>query len=153
MELFGKLAEQKRLLAQGVSTALMEKGEVEVGIVWDFNALAWRDAVGKDKFDVLIPADGSVTSGYTTTINAFAKRPNIAKLVREFVFSDEGQILFAKGYARPIRIEQLTLPPEIAAKMLPNEQYAKAKPIDPLIWTDAAKALAKQWQEQVASKM
>ncbi len=153
MELFGKLAGQKRLLAQGVTTALMEKGEVEVGIVWDFNALNWRDTVGKDKFDVIIPADGSVTSGYTTTINAFAKRPNIAKLVREFVFSDEGQILFAKGYARPIRIEQLTLPPEIAAKMLPNEQYAKAKPIDPLIWTDAAKDLAKQWQEQVASKM
>ena len=153
IDFYGKLAEQKRLLAINANTALMEKGEIQVAIVWDFNALAWRDTAGKDKWDVVIPADGSVTSGYTTTINAFAKRPNIAKLTREFAFSDEGQIMFAKGYARPIRIEQLTLPADVAAKMLPNDQYAKAKPINPELWTEAAKSLAKLWQEQVASKM
>ena len=153
IEFFGKLAEQGRLLPVNASVANMEKGEVQVSLVWDFNALAWRDIVGKDKFDVVIPADGSVTSGYTITINAYAKRPNIAKLTREFAFSEEGQIIFAKGYARPILIDQITLPPEALEKVLPSEQYAKARPINAVLWADAAKQLTKMWQEQVAPKM
>ena len=153
MDFFGKLATQKRLLPVNASVPLMEKGEVQVAVVWDFNALAWRDIAGKEKWDVVIPSDGSVTSGYTTTINAYAKRPNIAKLVREFAFSDEGQIIFAQGYARPILIDQIKLPADAAAKMLPADQYAKARPIDASTWPDAAKALTKMWQEAVASQM
>ncbi|HVJ33198.1 MAG TPA: extracellular solute-binding protein [Terriglobia bacterium] len=153
IDLFAKLAAQKRLLPINVNVALMEKGEVQVGIVWDFNALSWRDTVGRDKWDVIIPADGSVTSGYTTVINPYAKHPALAKLTREFVFSDEGQIAFANGYARPIRIDQITLPAETAAKVLPSSQYAKARPIQAELWTNAAKGLAKLWQEQVASKL
>jgi len=153
MDLFAKLAEQKRLLTIGANPANMEKGEIEVGIIWDFNALAYRNKVGKDKFDVVIPSDGSVTSGYTTTINAYAARPNMAKLVREYMFSDEGQINFAKGFARPILIDYITLPPEVAENVLPKEQYAKARPVNAAPWMDAAKQLSKMWQEQVMSKM
>ncbi len=153
MDFFAKLAGQKRLLPVNANVALMEKGEVEVGIVWDFNALAWRDIAGKDKWSVVIPSDGSVTSGYTTTINAFTQRPNIAKLVREFAFSEEGQIIFAKGYARPILIDQIKLPADAAAKMLPADQYAKARPINAATWPDSAKTLTRMWQESVASQM
>jgi putative spermidine/putrescine transport system substrate-binding protein len=153
MDFFGKLAGQKRLLPVNANVPLMEKGEIQVAVVWDFNALAWRDIAGKEKWDVVIPSDGSVTSGYTTTINAYAKRPNIAKLVREFAFSDEGQIIFAQGYARPILIDQIKLPADAAAKMLPADQYAKARPIDAATWPDAAKTLTKMWQEAVASQM
>jgi putative spermidine/putrescine transport system substrate-binding protein len=131
----------------------MEKGEIEVGIVWDFNALNYRNLVGKDKFDVLIPSDGSVTSGYTTTINAYAKRPNIAKMVREHIFSEEGQITFARGFARPILIDSITLPADVAENVLPAEQYAKARPVNAALWMDTAKMLGRQWQEQVLSKM
>src|SRR5262245_31642858 len=153
IDLFAKLAEQKRLLTIGANPGNMEKGEVEVGIVWDFNALNYRNVVGKDKFDVLIPADGSVTSGYTTTINAYSARPNIAKLVREFAFSDEGQINFARGYARPILIDSISLPADVAENVLPKEQYAKARPVNAPMWMDAAKELSRMWQEQVLSKM
>ena len=134
MDFYAKLAEQKRLLPINVFPANMEKGEVQVGIVWDFNALSYRDIAGKDKWDVVIPSDGSATGGYTTTINAYALRPNIAKLVREYAFTDAGQIAFARGYARPIRIDQIKLPDDAAAKMLPSAQYAKAKLINGEVW-------------------
>jgi putative spermidine/putrescine transport system substrate-binding protein len=153
MDLFAKLAEQKRLLTIGANPGNMEKGEIEVGIIWDFNALNYRNAVGKDKFDVVIPADGSVTSGYTTTINAYARHPAIAKLTREYIFSEEGQINFAKGFARPILIDSIALPPELTDNVLPKEQYAKARPVNAVLWMDAAKQLSKLWQEQVISKM
>jgi putative spermidine/putrescine transport system substrate-binding protein len=153
IDFYAKLADQKRLLPINVFPATMEKGEVQVAIVWDFNALAYRDIAGKDKWDVVIPSDGSATGGYTTTINAYAKRPNIAKLVREFAFSDEGQIDFARGYARPIRIDQIKLPDDAAAKMLPSSEYAKARLIDGTAWTAAAGTLIKSWQENVAPKL
>lgn len=153
IDFFAKLAEQKRLLPINVFPSNMEKGEVQVGIVFDFNALSYRDIAGKEKWDVLIPADGSATGGYTTTINAYALRPNIAKLVREYAFTDDGQIAFARGYARPIRIDQIKLPDDAAAKMLPSAEYAKAKLIDGAAWTKSASTLVKLWQEDVASKM
>jgi putative spermidine/putrescine transport system substrate-binding protein len=101
----------------------------------------------------VIPADGSATGGYTTTISAYALRPNIAKLVREYAFSDAGQIAFARGYARPIRIDQITLPDDAKAKMLPSEEYAKARLINGEAWTAAAPKLIQMWQEDVASKL
>lgn len=51
-----------------------------------------------------------VISGYTTIINKYAKNPNAAKLAREYIFSDVGQINLARGYARPIRAQHITLP-------------------------------------------
>jgi len=153
MDIFAKLAEQKRLLTIGSNPANMEKGEIEVGIIWDFNALNYRNIVGKDKFDVWIPSDGSVTSGYTTTINAYAPHPNIAKMTREFIFSEEGQLNFAKGFARPILIDHIKIPAELADYVLPSEQYAKARPVNAVLWMDSAKQLARMWQDQVMSKM
>ncbi|HVZ02131.1 MAG TPA: extracellular solute-binding protein [Dongiaceae bacterium] len=153
MQFFAKLAQQKRLLPINVNAALMEKGEVEVGVIWDFNALAYRDKVGKDKWDVVIPSDGSITSGYSTVINPYSKHQAIAKLVREYAFSEAGQIAYAKGYARPILIDQLKLPEDVAAKLLPSAQYAKARPINAAIWPDAAKQLTKMWHEEVAPQL
>lgn len=69
-----------------VSIANLKKGEVEAGLVWDFNGLGYRDKVGKDRYEVLTPVDGSVISGYTTIINKYAKHPNAAKLARELYF-------------------------------------------------------------------
>ena len=74
-------------------------------------------------------------------------------MVREYIFTEEGQINFAKGFARPILIDHITLPPEVAENVLPTEQYAKARPVNAKLWMDAAKPWSQMWQEQVLSKM
>lgn len=154
LEFFAEIAKQKRLSLSNPTIQTLEKGEVEVGIVWDFNGLSYRDQIDPSRFEVLIPSDGSVISGYTTIINKYAKNPNAAKLAREYIFSDAGQINLAKGNARPIRAEHLTLPAEVQAKLLPNEQYAKVQPIkDAKAWEATSKALPQQWQEQVIIEM
>ena len=154
LEFFAEIAKQKRLSLANPTIQTLEKGEVEVGIVWDFNGLSYRDQIDPSRFEVLIPSDGSVISGYTTIINKYAKNPNAAKLAREYIFSDAGQINLAKGNARPIRAEHLTLPAEVQAKLLPNEQYAKVQPIkDAKAWEATSKALPQQWQEQVIIEM
>ncbi|MBP8185660.1 MAG: extracellular solute-binding protein [Pseudomonas sp.] len=154
LDLFAELAKQGRLGLSNPNIQTLEKGEVEVGIVWDFNGLNYREQIDPSRFEVLIPSDGSVISGYTTVINKYAKHPNAAKLAREYIFSDAGQINLAKGNARPIRAEHLTLPAEVQAKLLPNAQYAKVQPIkDAKVWEATAKALPQLWQEHVIINM
>ena len=44
----------------------------------------------------------------------------------------------------------MQLPDDVKAKMLPKEQYAKARPIqDFKAWEEAAKTLGAKWQEEV----
>lgn len=148
-QLFAELARQGRLALADPSIANLEKGEIEVALLWDFTALSYRDKVGASQFTVVIPADGSVTAGYTTVINKYAKHPNAARLTREFIFSDAGQINLARGYARPIRGD-VVLPKDVKDKLLPAAQYVKVRPIrDADAWDVTTKLIPRQWQEQV----
>lgn len=109
--------------------------------------------MGADKFSVAIPKEGSVVSGYATIINKYAPHPNAAKLAREYILSDEGQINLAKGYARPIR-DSVQLPEEVAAKLLSAEAYTNVKPVnDYKVWEETAKTLPQLWQERVLVHM
>ncbi|RRV07996.1 extracellular solute-binding protein [Pseudomonas sp. v388] len=155
LQLFTELAQQKRLSLANPTIQTIEKGEVEVGVVWDFNGLSYKAKMAKpDDYVVLIPSDGSVISGYTTIINKYARHPNAAKLTREYIFSDAGQINLAKGNARPIRAEHIKLPEEVQAKLLPNEQYKNVTPIkNPDAWEKTSKALPQKWNEQVIIEM
>jgi len=154
LDFFAKLAKEGRLGLTNPAIANIEKGEVQVGVVWDFNGLNYRDKINKDRFEVLIPSDGSVISGYTTIINKYARHPNAAKLAREYIFSDAGQINLARGYARPIRAQHITLPDDVKAKLLPQEQYKNAHPIaDAEAWDKTVKALPRLWQENVIINM
>ncbi|MDR3438332.1 extracellular solute-binding protein [Telmatospirillum sp.] len=149
LQLFSDLARQKRLSLNDPNIANLEKGEVEVGVLWDFNALNYRDKIDPARFSVVIPSDGSVIAGYTTIINKYARHPNAAKLVREFILSDDGQILLARGYARPIR-SSVALPADVRAKLLPDADYGSVRPIkDFEAWEGMSKRLPRLWQEQV----
>lgn len=154
LQLFTKLAQQKRLSLADPTLEALKKGEIEVGVLWDFNALSYRDHIDPDRFEVRIPSDGSVISGYSTIINKHAKNPNAAKLAREFIFSDAGQLNLARGHARPIRAEHVELPVDVQAKLLPNQQYGAAQPIkNAAAWESTLSKLSGMWQEQVIIEM
>ena len=112
------------------SVARLEKGEIEVAVLWDYNSLGYRSQIMENNanahFDVSVPSDGAIQSGYCTIINAYTKRPYAAALAREYILSDEGQINLAKGYARPIR-DDVKLPDDVKSMLLPDEQYENAR--------------------------
>lgn len=153
LDYFKKLAEQGRLDKGELSLARLEKGEIAVALLWDYNALGYREQFLKNNananFEVNIPSDGSIQSGYCTVINAYTKHPYAAALTREYILSDEGQINLAKGYAKPIR-SNVVLPVEVKAKMIPDDQYAKARMVeDYAAWEKTAKDLGTRWQEDI----
>ena len=152
LDFFAKLAKQGRLVVNKNDLASVEKGEVQVTLIWDFNALGFKEKIDKERFDVCIPEEGSVRTGYSTIINKYALHPYAAMLTREYIFSDEGQINLAKGFAKPVR-EDVKLPDDVKAKLLPNDQYKNVSSIDDVTWGKTVKTLPQLWQEQVLANI
>lgn len=153
LDAFAKLAKDGRLNTSNPQVANLENGEIEVAVVWDFNAMGYRDQIQKDRFAVTIPTDGAVTSGYASVINKYAKNPYAAMLAREIMLSDAGQNYLALGYARPIR-EDVVLSDEAKAHILDASQYTNTYKIaDQTAWASTVEQLPTLWQEQVSVYM
>lgn len=111
-------------LRQGVvlNVASIQKGECPISLVYDFDGFAKRDATGLP-LQVIIPKDGTVGMLFAQYISAVAPHPSAGKGALDFLFSDEGQTLLAKGYAHPTR--DIELPADVVAKALPAASYEK----------------------------
>ena len=100
---------------------------------------------------MIIPKDGTVGMLFAEFISAVAPHPNAAKLANDFLFSDEGQVLLAAGYAHPAR--KVTLPPDVAAKMLPESAYAKLHfPTNLTAFSAAIRKIVEGWNAVVEGK-
>jgi putative spermidine/putrescine transport system substrate-binding protein len=129
-------------------------GETPVTIEWDYLSLANRDKLaGNPEIEVLIPKTGVIAGPYAGGISAYAPHPYAARLWWEFVMSDEGQNLYLKGYAHPIRFNDMVkrgvVPQAMLDKLPPAENYAKATflTIDQL--TASNKYITENWRKVV----
>ncbi|MGW4424195.1 ABC transporter substrate-binding protein [Streptosporangium sp. NPDC004631] len=146
VEFFGRLKKAGNLAAtQGAASAVVD---------WDYhNAERAAHEAGGDKpgWKVAIPGENVLSAYYVQAISKNAPHPAAARLWQEFIFSDRGQNLFLKGYARPVRMEALqmrgTLDRELAAKLPATD----AKPVILTIpETDTAKTyLKREWGAKV----
>lgn len=113
------------------SSGTFATGETPIIIQWDYLALTDRDQfAGNPPVEIVIPASGVFAGVYLQAISAYAPHPNAAKLWMEFLYSDEGQLIWLKGYCHPIRYNDLVargvIPADLAAALPPEELYAKA---------------------------
>jgi putative spermidine/putrescine transport system substrate-binding protein len=139
-------------LRKGVvlNVASVQKGECPISLVYDFDGFAKRDATGLP-LKVIIPKDGTVGMLFAEYISAVAPHPNAAKLANDFLFSDEGQIMLTVGYAHPAR--KVTLPHDVAAKMLPESAYAKLHfPSSLAAFSAAVKNIVDGWNKVVGAQ-
>ena len=154
LEYFRKIAEQGRLDLGEFSMARIEKGEVGVAFLWDYNALGYRDQFIENNpsadFEANVPSEASIQSGYCTILNKYSRRPHAAAIAREYILSDEGQINLAKGYAKPVR--DVEIPTDLKAKLIDDSQYANARMVtDQAAWEETAKTIGTKWQEEVVA--
>jgi putative spermidine/putrescine transport system substrate-binding protein len=138
--------------------APLAQGATPVVIRWDYNALADRDTLkGNPPVDVVVPKTGIVAGVYVQAISAYAPHPAAAKLWMEYLYSDEGQLGWLKGYCHPIRFNDLAskgkIPADLLAKLPPAESYAKAV-FPTLAEQSAAKeVITKQWDAVVGANV
>lgn len=138
--------------------ASFAQGATPIIIRWDYNALADRDTLkGNPKVQVVVPKSGIVAGVYVQAISAYAPHPNAAKLWMEYLYSDEGQLAWLKGYCHPIRFNDLVAKNKVPKALLdalpPADSYAKAV-FPTLGQQDAAKeVITKQWDAVVGASV
>src|SRR5262245_50103223 len=100
LDFFKKLNDAGNFVPVIAKPATIAKGETPIAIRWDYNALANRDSTaGNPEIAVVVPKSGILAGVYVQAISAFAPHPNAAKLWMEYLYSDEGQLIWLKGYA------------------------------------------------------
>lgn len=125
------------------------QGETPITIRWTYNALTNRDeaaAAGGPEIEVVVPKSGRFAGVYVQAISAFAPHKESAKLWEEFLYSDEGQNIWLKGYCHPIRYQDLVdnnkVPAEALAK-LPDVEGAVFPSLEQL--NKATELIKTQW--------
>ncbi|HQR25703.1 MAG TPA: ABC transporter substrate-binding protein [Nocardioides sp.] len=116
VDFFDQLNKKGNFLPVDPTSATIESGQTPVVIDWDY--LGAAEAKNVDTWKMIIPEEAVVAGYYFQAINADAPHPAAARLWQEFLFSDEGQNLWLKGGARPIR----------------GEAMAQAGTIDKALW-------------------
>jgi putative spermidine/putrescine transport system substrate-binding protein len=106
-------------------------GQTPIVIDWDYLNLGYRKLYPAANWRTVVPSDGVYGSFYCQAINASAPHPNAARLWMEYLFSDQGQLLWLKGYSHPARFQDLAKRKKIPSallKALPSAKlYAKVR--------------------------
>jgi putative spermidine/putrescine transport system substrate-binding protein len=155
IDFFAKLKSSGNYIPVGTTSATVASGQTPISIDWDYNNLAYIKEFPAARWAVSIPSDGVYGGYYAQAINAAPPHPWAARLWEEFLYSDQGQILFLKGFAHPARFNDLAtrkvLPKSLLNALPSPALYAKVK-FASLGQQTAAKALiASQWPAKVGS--
>ena len=112
------------------------KGEIPIWIGYENDGLKAKhnDGMG-DACEVVIPKEASVAAPYAISLVKGGPNPNAGKLWLNFIMSDAGQQLFAKGFVRPA-VPDVKLPDDVASKL---PAAAQIRPLD-VIKASAKKA-------------
>jgi putative spermidine/putrescine transport system substrate-binding protein len=157
LEFFKQLNDAGNFVPIIATAATVAAGETPITIRWTYNALANRDSTassGGPAIEVVVPASGRFAGVYVQGISAYAPHPNAAKLWMEFLYSDEGQNIWLKGYCHPIRYPDL-----VAKNAVPADQLAKLPDVEGAVFPtiaqlDTARTLiTEQWDTVVGANV
>ncbi|MCQ3936262.1 MAG: ABC transporter substrate-binding protein [Chloroflexi bacterium] len=142
LEFFKQLNEAGNFVPIDGDSRTVGIGETPILIDWSYNSIANDvNLAGNPDLETIVPSAGRLAGVYVQAISAYAPHPNAAKLWMEYLYSDEGQIGYAKGFCHPIRFEAMskagTLPAEVA-EQLPSTEGAYFPTIEEI---NAAKAI------------
>lgn len=155
IDFFAELKKSGNLIPVAVSPANIANGQTPITIDWDYLQIGYGDEF-KDRlsWDVQVPEGAAFGNFYVQAINADAPNPFAARLWQEFLYSDEGQLLWLEGYAHPVRFDDMVkrgvIPQKLLDKLPPAEAYENVE-FPTQKQTDAATArLNEEWGPKVA---
>jgi putative spermidine/putrescine transport system substrate-binding protein len=150
LNFFVKLKDAGNFVPVDPTPATIESGQTPVVIDWDYLNAAETKKIPTWK--VFVPPNALVGGYYFQAINKDGPHPAAARLWQEFLYSDEGQNLFLKGLARPVRADAMEKAGTVDANLL------KALPSvtgTPVVATDAqskkmAEYLGANWSKVIS---
>ena len=153
LDFFKKLNDQGNFVPVIAKTATVASGETPIRITWTYNGLGDKDSLkGNPPVEVAVPTSGRFGGMYVQAVSAFAPHPNAARLWMEYLYSDEGQLIWLKGYCNPIRYDAMNaagkIPADLAAK-LPDTKGAALPTLDQI--TAATTKITAGWPTTVGA--
>jgi len=154
IDFFANLKEIGNFISIDATPGSVAKGETPITIDWDYLQLAYnKEFAGQITWVVSVPTDGVFGNYYTQAINATAPHPFAARLWEEFLYSDEGQLLWLKGYSHPVRFQDLSdrgvIPQELLDALPPASSYSSVQFPNADQTANATKIIADQWGQKV----
>jgi len=152
VDFFSKLKKAGNFLPIDPNPASIESGQTPVVIDWDYlNVAQGAKLKGKMDWKTVVPANAVLGSYYVQAVNKDAPHPAAARLWEEFLYSDEGQNLWLKGSARPVRADAMQKAGTIDATAFAALPKVEGTPVF-LTDTQTTKAkdyLAANWQKAI----
>jgi putative spermidine/putrescine transport system substrate-binding protein len=149
VDFFSELKAAGNFLTVDPDSTTIEQGTTPVVIDWDY--LGAAAAANVETWKTVVPEEAVVAGYYFQAINADAPHPAAARLWQEFLYSDEGQNLWLKGGARPVRGDAMA-----EAGTIDEELWGALPEVagDPVIPTDeqtvtAGEYLAANWSKAI----
>ncbi|MEU8234897.1 ABC transporter substrate-binding protein [Actinoplanes sp. NPDC048967] len=143
VDFFGKLKKAGNFLPVDPTPATVESGQTPVVIDWDYlNVAQGAKLSGKIQWKTVVPAGAVLGSYYVQAISKDAPHPAAARLWEEFLYSDEGQNLWLKGGARPVRADAM-----VKAGTIDATAFAALPKVEgtPVFQTEAQTTKAKEY--------
>ena len=154
LDFFKQLTQNGNLLPLIADSGPIAKGETPITFQWSWNAYANKDNFKSNpNIEIVYPTDVNWGGYYYQAVSAFAPHPAAARLWEEYLYSDEGQLTWIKGYCAPARLADMNtrnvVPSDLKAK-LPDPKLLAASTVpsgDQL--TKARAAVKDQWDSVV----
>jgi putative spermidine/putrescine transport system substrate-binding protein len=131
IDYFAKLKSIGNYIPVQTTPQTVASGQTPISLDWDYNNLAYVKEFPAAKWKVTVPSDGVYGGYYCQAVSATAPHPYAARLWQEFLYSDQGQILWLKGFAHPARFTDLAgrkvIPKPLLAALPSAAIYNKVK--------------------------
>jgi putative spermidine/putrescine transport system substrate-binding protein len=155
IDFFAQLKSVGNFIPVQATPQTIASGQTPITIDWDYLNLAYGKNFPAAKIRTVVPSDAVYGAYYCQAVNATAPHPWAARLWQEFLYSDQGQLLWLKGYAHPALFTDLVgrkVVPKAMLDALPSaDLYAKVKFASVGQLTRARAAIASDWPKKVGS--
>ncbi len=155
IDFFAKLKDAGNFLPVQATPQTIASGQTPITIDWDYLNLAYVKEFPSAKIKVSIPKLGTYGAHYCQSINATAPHPWAARLWQEFLYSDQGQLLWLKGYSHPALFQDLAarkvIPKALLTALPAATNYAGVKFANRKQIADARARITSEWPAKVGS--
>jgi putative spermidine/putrescine transport system substrate-binding protein len=149
VEFFANLKKAGNFIPVQATSATVKNGSTPVVFDWDYLSAPAKAQV--PTWMVFVPKEAVLGGYYNQAVNADAPHPAAARLWQEFLYSDEGQNLWLKGGARPVRMDAMTKAGTIDAAAAAALPAVAGTPVFMTVdqATAASTALKTTWQKAI----
>lgn len=156
IDFFAELKKKGNLIPVAASPASITNGQTPLTIDWDYLQIGYGDEFkGNVKWSVQVPKTGVFGNFYVQAISKYAPNPFSARLWQEFLYSDQGQLLWLEGYSHPARFEDMSkrgvIPQKLLDKLPPAQAYEQVKFPTQKQTEKATTRIKNEWGPKVAN--